>query len=66
MVSGVLSPLIKGLGSEIGHPPTCSAKVRMCRVILLIPPFIFMAWCLIHHKEDFVFVFIYMEGKGME
>jgi hypothetical protein len=35
MGSEALSPLVKGLGSEVGHPPTSSAKVRMHGVIFL-------------------------------
>jgi hypothetical protein len=60
---GALSPLVKGLGCEGDYPPSSSAKIRIHGAI---PPFVFMAWCLIKHKDNFTFIFVYIKEQSTE
>jgi hypothetical protein len=38
-----------GPGNEAGHSPIFSAKVKNTWSYTTIPPYIFMAWCLVKH-----------------
>ena len=33
------------------------------RSYIFIPPYVFMAWCLIKHKDDFASIFIHIEWE---
>jgi hypothetical protein len=53
-VPGALSPGVKQQGREADHPPPSGARVKNGGAI---PPLlhVFMAWCLIKHKDNFSF-----------
>jgi hypothetical protein len=42
-------------GRTSDHSSPSSAKLGMRGSIPLIPPYVFMAWCLIKHR-DFIFI----------
>jgi hypothetical protein len=51
--SGGLSPGIKQLGCEADHSAPVSAKVKECMAFYLRPQYVFMAWCLVKHRDNF-------------
>jgi len=68
--SGVKLP-----GREADHSPQASAKVKNAWSYTCIPPYVFMAWCLVKHREKFTIAFfilvqnnnvvkVYCEGRG--
>jgi hypothetical protein len=52
-----LSPEIKWLGHEVDLSSPSSAKVRNVWGYTSTPPYIFMAWYLVMHRDNFVFTF---------
>jgi hypothetical protein len=50
-------PEVKRPGREAGHSPPFSADVKNVWGYASTPPYVFMAWCLIKHKENFTFTF---------
>jgi hypothetical protein len=55
MVSGALSPGIKRQGLEADHSPPSTAEVKKTQICASTPPYAFMAWCLVKHRESFTF-----------
>jgi len=61
-VPGVIFPGVKRSGRESHHSTPFSAKIKMRGAILVIP-YIFMAWCLVKHRDNFVlYCFTYFIG----
>jgi hypothetical protein len=58
-VPGAVPLGLKQLGREADHSPPSSAEVRMRGAIPLLPQYIFMAWCLVKHRDNFTFTFYY-------
>jgi hypothetical protein len=58
-VPETLSLGVKWSGHEAEHSPPSSAKVKEC-VELYLHPNVFMAWCLVKHRDNFTFTFIYL------
>jgi len=59
-VTGTLSLGVKQLGHKAYHLPPSSAKAENEWGYTSSPPYIFMAWCLVKHKDNFTF---YITGK---
>jgi hypothetical protein len=51
-----MSPGIKWLGREAEHLPQSSAKAKNAWMYAYIPPFVFMVWCLIKQRDNFIFI----------
>jgi len=56
-VAGALTPGVKRPGREADHSPPCSAEVKKERSYTSAPPYVFMAWCLVKHRDNFTFSF---------
>jgi hypothetical protein len=54
-VPGVLSLGIKRPGREADKSPLSSAEVKECVELYLHPQYVFMAWCLVEHRDIFTF-----------
>jgi hypothetical protein len=53
-VPGALSLEVKRPGREADHSPPSSAEVKNAW-ILRLPQYVFMAWCLVKHRDEFNF-----------
>jgi len=56
-VPEALNPRVKLLGHETDHPPPSSAKVKNVWCYTSSPLYIFMAWCSVKHRDNFIFTF---------
>jgi hypothetical protein len=56
MGTGALSPVVKWPDHEAEHSPPPSAKVNNAWSYASIPPYIFMAWYLVKHRDKFTFI----------
>jgi hypothetical protein len=54
-VTGVLSLRIKRPGRETDHSPPSSAEVKNEWSYTSTPQYVFMAWCLVKHWDNFTF-----------
>jgi hypothetical protein len=52
-----LSPAVKQPGREADHSPSSSAEVKKVWRYTSTPQSIFMAWCLVKHRDNFTFTF---------
>jgi hypothetical protein len=50
-VPGALFLGVKGAGRESHHPPPSRAEVKMTGAIPPLPQYVFMAWCLVKHRD---------------
>jgi hypothetical protein len=57
-VPGALSLGVKRPGREADHSPPSSAEVKNALRYTSTPPYVFMAWCLVKHRDNFTFTFI--------
>jgi hypothetical protein len=57
-VPGVLSLGVKRPGREADHLPPSSAEVKNAWTIPPLLQYVFMAWCLVKHRDNFTFTFI--------
>jgi hypothetical protein len=46
---------VKRPGREADHSPPSSAEVKMCGCMPPLPQYAFMAWCLVKHRDNFIF-----------
>jgi hypothetical protein len=53
-VSGALSLEVKRPGPKTDHSPPSSAEVKNAWSYTSAPPHVFMAWCLVKHRENFI------------
>jgi hypothetical protein len=51
-VSWDLSPGIKRSGREADHSPPSSVEVKNAWSCTSTHPYVFMAWCLVKHRDD--------------
>jgi hypothetical protein len=56
--SGTVSLGVKQLRYEADHLPPSSAEVKNAWSYTSTPPYVFMAWCLVKHRDNFTFIFI--------
>jgi hypothetical protein len=50
-------PGVKAAGREADHSPQSSAEVKNAWSYTSTPLYVFMAWCLVKHKDNFTFTF---------
>jgi hypothetical protein len=50
-------PVVRQIGHEAEHSALSSAKVNV-RSYTSTPPYVFIVWCLIKDKNDFIFLYI--------
>jgi hypothetical protein len=56
-VPGALSLGVKWLGCEVDHSPPSNAKVKNAWSYTSTPQYVFMAWYLVKHSDNFTFTF---------
>jgi hypothetical protein len=56
-VPGALSLGVKRPGCEADHSPPSSAEVKNAWSYTSTPQYVFMAWCLVKHRDNFTFTF---------
>jgi len=61
-VPGALSPGVKRLGREADHSPPSSTEIKNAWCCTSIPQYVFIAWSLVKHRENFTFAFAYAIG----
>jgi hypothetical protein len=54
-VPGALSLGVKRPEHEVDHSPPSSAEVKNAWSYTSIPLYVFMAWCLVKHRDNFTF-----------
>jgi hypothetical protein len=54
-VSDALSLEVKRPGREADHTPSSSAEVKNVCSYISTPQYVFMAWCLVKHRNNFTF-----------
>jgi len=47
----------KQQGREAEYPPPSSADVENAWSLPPLPQYVFMAWCLVKHRDNFTFTF---------
>jgi hypothetical protein len=61
---GALSLGLKRPGREADHLPPSSAKVKNAWSYTSTPQYIFMAWCLVKHRDNFTFsIWCYLHSQ---
>jgi hypothetical protein len=58
-VPGAVSLGVKRLGREADHSPPSSADVKNAWSYTFTPQYVFMAWCLVKHRDNFTFTYYY-------
>jgi hypothetical protein len=56
LVSGALSLGVKGPEREADHSPPSSAEVKNTWNYTSTPQCVFLAWCLVRHRDNFIFL----------
>jgi hypothetical protein len=56
-IPGAISLGIKLPGREADHSPPSSAEVKNAWSYISTPQYVFIAWCLVKHKDKFTFTF---------
>jgi hypothetical protein len=56
-VRRVLSLGVKRQGREGDHSPPSSTEVKNAWSYTSTPPYVFMAWCFVKHRDNFTFTF---------
>jgi hypothetical protein len=54
-VLGTLSPGVKWQELKAVHSPPASAKVKKTWIYTFTPPYVFLACCLVKHRDNFAF-----------
>jgi hypothetical protein len=54
-VTGALSLGVKRLGREADHSPPSCAEVKNAWSYTSTPQYVFVAWCLVKHRDNFTF-----------
>jgi hypothetical protein len=69
-VPGALSLEVKRPGREADHSPQSSAEVTNAWSFTSTPRYVFVAWCLVKHRDNFTFLLLSLErvsdGRGMQ
>jgi hypothetical protein len=55
---GVISLGVKEPGRETDHSSPSSAEIKNVWSYTSTPQFVFMAWCLVKHQDNFTFTFM--------
>jgi hypothetical protein len=56
---GALSLGVKRPEREADHPPPSSVGVKECVELYLHSQYVFIAWCLVKHRDKFTFTILY-------
>jgi hypothetical protein len=56
-VPGALSLGVKRPGREADHSSPSSAEIKNAWSYISTPQYVFMAWCLVKHRDNFTFTF---------
>jgi hypothetical protein len=56
-LQGVLSLGVKRPWCEADHSPPNTAEVKVCGFVTPLPQYVFMAWCLVKHRGNFIFTY---------
>jgi hypothetical protein len=59
MGTGALSLGVKRPGREVDHSPPSDAEFKNAWSYTSTPPNVFMAWCLVKHRDNFNFTFYF-------
>jgi hypothetical protein len=59
-VPRALSLGVKRPVCEADHSPPTSAEVKNARSYTSTPQYVFMAWCLVKHMDNFTFTFTFL------
>jgi hypothetical protein len=62
-VSGTLFLGVKRSGREADHSSPPIAEVKNAWSYASTPPYIFMAWCLVKHRDNFTLTFTFRNHK---
>jgi hypothetical protein len=62
MGTGGSFPAGKAVGREYGQSPISSAEINECVALYLRHPYIFVAWYLVKHMDNFIFNFYYFRN----
>jgi hypothetical protein len=54
-------PGVKRPGREADHSPSSRAEVKNAWSYTSTPQYVFMAWCLVKHRDNFTFTFTHLE-----
>jgi hypothetical protein len=65
MGTGGSFPGVKWPGCEADHSHISSAKVKNAWSYNSSSPYVFMAWCLVKHRDNFTFTFIELYVPGV-
>jgi hypothetical protein len=57
-IPGALSLGLKRPGREADHSPPSSAEVKNAWSYTSTPQYVFVAWCLVKHRDNFTFTFM--------
>jgi hypothetical protein len=57
MATGGSFPGVKRPGREADNSPPSSAEVKNARSYTSTPQYVFVAWCLVKHRDNFTFTF---------
>jgi hypothetical protein len=60
IVIGILTPGIKRPVRKADHLPPSNAEVRIRGAVPPLIQYVFMAWCLIKHRENFTVILPYL------
>jgi hypothetical protein len=58
-IPGALSLGVKRPGGEANHSPPSSAEVKNAWSYTSTPQYVFMAWCLVKHRDNFTFYILH-------
>jgi hypothetical protein len=59
-VLGVLSLEVQQPGREADRSPSSSVEVKNAWMYTSTHPYVFMAWCLIKHRDNFTLPYLYL------
>jgi hypothetical protein len=61
-VPGTISLGVKRPGREADHSPLSSAEVKNASSCTSTPQYVLVAWCLVKHRDNFIFTFLNCVG----
>jgi len=61
-VTGTLSLGVKRPGREGDHSPPSSAEIKNAWSYTSTPPYVFMVWYLVKHRDNFTFTFSLLQS----
>jgi hypothetical protein len=65
-ILGALSLGVKRPGPEADHSPPSNAEIKNAWSYTFTPQYVFMAWCLVKHRNDFTFTFYLTQFSSLQ